>query len=41
MADWLEELRDEGLIWAGSLLNSNGQQLMAAALTKRGTELVR
>ncbi len=40
MADWLETLRTEGLIWAGALSNANGQQLMAAALTKQGRELV-
>ena len=40
MADWLEELRTEGLIWAGALSNANSQQMMAAALTKRGIELV-
>ena len=40
MADWLEELRQEGLVWAGALTNDTGQQMMAAALTKRGKELV-
>lgn len=40
MADWLEELRLEGLVWSGALTNSNNQQIMAAALTKRGRELV-
>lgn len=40
VAGWLESLRDEGLIWAGALLNAEGQQLMAAALTRRGRELV-
>ena len=40
MAEWLEELRREGLVWAGALTNDTGQQMMAAALTKRGKELV-
>lgn len=40
MADWLETLRREGLVWAGALLNADGQQIMAAALTKHGRELV-
>lgn len=40
MADWLEELRLEGLIWAGTLTNAEDQQIQAAALTKRGMELV-
>jgi hypothetical protein len=40
MSDWLDELRDEGLIWAGQLANANGQVIMAAALTRRGQELV-
>lgn len=40
MNEWLEELRAEGLVWAGVLTNDNGQHLFAATLTKRGTELV-
>ena len=40
MAIWLEELRLAGLVWAGSLSNVTGQEMMAAALTKRGIELV-
>lgn len=40
MADWLEELRTEGFIWAGTLTNVDGQKMMAAALTHRGKELV-
>ncbi len=40
MPDWLDELRLEGLVWAGALTNADGQRLMAAALTKRGRELV-
>ena len=37
---WLEELRDEGLIWSGTLSSASGQGILAAALTKRGRELV-
>lgn len=37
---WLEDLRQKGLIWAGELSNRRGQTLIAAALTKRGLELV-
>lgn len=40
VAGWLEALRDSGLIWAGALQNADGQQLMAAALTRQGRELV-
>lgn len=40
MALWLEELRTEGLVWAGALSNVDGQSLTAAALTKKGKELV-
>ncbi|UCC31203.1 MAG: hypothetical protein JSU86_02785 [Phycisphaerales bacterium] len=40
VAGWLNELREKGLIWAGSLLNNHGQAIMAAALTKLGRELV-
>jgi len=41
MTAWLTELRDEGLIWAGTLSNAGGQTIMAAALTKRGMGLVK
>ena len=41
MAEWLDGLRAEGLVWAGILTNDTGQQLMAAALTKRGRDLVK
>ena len=41
MADWLETLRREGLVWCGMLQNADGQQIMAAALTRQGRELVR
>jgi len=40
MADWLGELRGAGLLWSGTLTNVDGQHLLAAALTKRGVELV-
>ena len=40
MADWLETLRAEGLVWAGALSNADGQTLAAAALTTAGRELV-
>lgn len=40
MADWLDELRKEGLIWAGDLRNADDRRLLAAALTTRGRELV-
>ena len=41
MSEWLDELRDEGLVWAGTLSNASEQKIVAAALTKRGRELVR
>jgi len=37
---WLEELQGGGFIWAGKLYNSDGQYVYAAALTRRGRELV-
>ncbi len=40
VAGWLNELREKGLIWAGTLSNKRGQTIMAAALTNRGRELV-
>ncbi len=40
MAGWLERLRTEGFIWSGALTNADGQTIMAAALTRRGKELV-
>jgi len=40
MAEWLDELRKEGLIWAGELQNADDRRLLAAALTSRGRELV-
>ena len=40
MADWLEALRTEGLVWAGALSNADNQTLTVAALTTAGRELV-
>lgn len=40
MADWLDALRLDGFIWAGTLSNAADQRIMAAALTTRGRELV-
>jgi len=40
LGTWLEALRTGGFVWAGALLNAEGQQLMAAALTRQGRELV-
>lgn len=41
IGQWLEELRQQGLVWCGKLANNSGQTIHAAALTKRGHELVR
>ena len=41
MADWLGDLQADGYIWAGTLSNKRGQQMIAAALTNRGQEIVR
>jgi len=38
---WLESLKNDGLVWAGKLHNSKGQYIYAAALTRRGQDLVR
>lgn len=40
LPEWLDELRREGLLWCGILRNANAQEIQAAALTKRGHELV-
>lgn len=40
MIAWLCELRDAGLVWAGALGSDTGQEIWAAALTKKGRELV-
>jgi len=40
VARWLDELREKGLVWAGSLFNKRGQTIMAAALTSRGRALL-
>ena len=37
---WLNELREKGLVWAGTLLNKRGQSIMAAAITNKGRELI-
>ena len=41
MAEWLEELRAEGLVWAGRMFNVVGQEISVAALTTGGRKLVR
>jgi hypothetical protein len=40
MSTWLGDLRDAGLIWAGTLANDTQQEMWAAALTRKGRELV-
>lgn len=40
MAAWLGDLRDAGLIWAGTLVNDTQQEMWAAALTRKGRDLV-
>ena len=40
MQQWLEELKSEGLVWTGSLYNSENKAISAAALTTRGRNLV-
>lgn len=40
MAAWLTDLRDAGLIWAGALVNDTKQTMWAAALTRKGRDLV-
>ena len=40
MAEWLDDLREQGFIWAGKLNNRNGQWIYAAALTGDGRKLV-
>jgi DNA-binding PadR family transcriptional regulator len=37
---WLDQLREDGLIWSGKLVNNSGQYIFAAILTRRGRELV-
>ena len=41
IGEWLDELRTDGLVWSGELQNSEGQRIVAAALTKHGRELIR
>ena len=40
MAGWLDELRTDGLVWAGRMSNAAGQEISVAALTKKGRKLV-
>ncbi len=40
MSEWLSQLRAAGFIWFGFLTNDVEQSLLAAALTKKGRELV-
>ncbi len=40
MNAWLSELRDAGFVWAGTLTSDTEQEIWAAALTKKGRELV-
>jgi hypothetical protein len=37
---WLESLKSDGMVWAGKLYSSKGQYIYAAALTRRGQELI-
>ncbi|HSW47431.1 MAG TPA: hypothetical protein VLM89_17845 [Phycisphaerae bacterium] len=39
--EWLDHLQKEGLVWAGKLYNDKGQHIYAAALTRRGKEIIR
>jgi hypothetical protein len=39
--EWIDHLQSEGLVWAGKLYNDEGQHIYAAALTRRGQELVK
>jgi hypothetical protein len=38
---WLESLKDGGFVWSGKLHNAKGQHICAAALTRRGHDMVR
>ncbi len=40
IAGWLDDLLNNGFVWAGKLYNLDGQSISAAALTKCGKELV-
>ena len=40
IGSWLEDLQAQGFVWAGKLHNCSGQFIHAAALTRRGKELV-
>ncbi len=37
---WLEDLQTKGYIWYGKLFSQTGQSIHAAALTRRGRQLV-
>ncbi len=37
---WLESLKSDGMVWAGKLYSSKGQYIYAAALTRRGQEIL-
>jgi len=39
--EWLDDLQKQGLIWAGKLSNDRGQYIYAAALTRRGQEIIK
>ncbi len=41
ITEWMDALQKEGLVWAGKLYNDEGQHIYAAALTRRGQELIR
>lgn len=40
IGEWLESLKSQGLIWCGRLYNDREQHVLAAALTRRGQELI-
>ena len=39
MAAWLDELRADGLVWAGRMSDAAAQEISVAALTKTGRKL--
>ena len=41
MAGWLDDLRADGLVWAGKMSNAAGQEIAVAALTRFGRKVVR
>lgn len=40
IAEWLDDLHQRGLVWLGRLLNRRGQEVLAAALTSQGRDVV-